>query len=117
MNDQRPSRFLYEIPEHLIQRSDASHWETPHFTTFFSEWFYIKKPKQAEVLTFGPAQKIIHPATSSQPRAWRERQTVKHAKFGIGIIKTIEQKANTTYVSVQFKKGVKKIKADFLQSA
>ena len=41
---------------------------------------------------------------------------VAHAKYGVGIVQKVEDRAdNTTYVTVKFKAGIKKITSEFLQ--
>lgn len=123
MNDQTSSRFLDEIPEHLAARSDASGWDTTQMTSFFSRWFNTTSlPKQqSNIFTFGPATKQISDEKSdkkTQKSLFKERQSVSHVKFGLGIIKNLEQKDDATlYATVQFKTGLKKIKADFLKPA
>jgi DNA helicase-2/ATP-dependent DNA helicase PcrA len=123
MNDQTSSRFLDEIPEHLAHRTDASGWDTLQSSSFFSQWLSAEMPeKRSPIITFGAAKTINTQQSSERPAessiAWREKQSVRHPKFGIGIIKSLERKDSTTiYADVQFKTGLKKIKADFLKPA
>jgi len=40
---------------------------------------------------------------------------VSHAKYGVGIVQKVEDRADNTYVTVKFKTGTKKITSEFLQ--
>jgi ATP-dependent exoDNAse (exonuclease V) beta subunit len=54
------------------------------------------------------------PHTSNS--AFKVNHPVTHAKYGVGIVQKIEDRAdNTTYVTVKFKSGTKKITSEFLQ--
>jgi DNA helicase II / ATP-dependent DNA helicase PcrA len=136
MSDQRPSRFLHEIPEQLAQKQDVSHWSSSEIYSFFNSWFgtTLKLPP-SQVLTFGTAQRtaqkpsvVIHkkkyviekeplrPDVPKNGSPFKKLQAVKHVKFGTGIVEHVEQKDETTfYVTAKFKSGTKKIKADFLE--
>ena len=124
MTDQQASRFLHEIPKKLLPLNDCSYWSPEQLQTFFAHWFGIKVPSQSSVMTFKPARvQNKEPATQKQYAAtnskkmWKKNQPVKHKTFGIGIIQSVEKKSDTTvYITVQFKRGKKKIAAQFLQS-
>lgn len=147
MNDQRPSRFLREIPTHLQYLQDASHWRADQMTTFFNEWLGNVRIQQATATpvytaaSFSPAstvgqklwktgtaenlEKTEHAANATTARrssvsedvVWKKNQPVKHATFGIGIIKDIEMKgADTIYLTISFKTGTKKISAAFVST-
>lgn len=133
MADQRPSRFLAEIPENLSQKHDISHWNSFEMSDFFNQWFDTTLQKQpSRTITFGtatiPEQKnrIEYKLKSVPPTSvldksvtlssFKKYQSVKHTKFGIGIIQEVEQKdEETVYITAKFKSGTKKIKADFLE--
>ena len=117
MNDQIGSRFLDEIPPHLAPRHDASGWDSHQFPTFFANWLQEKRANPtASVMTFGTAQHVAE--KKEKTHSFQEKQSVRHTKFGLGIIKHLEHKDDaTTYATVHFKAGIKKIKADFLQPA
>ncbi len=124
MSDQRPSRFLREIPPHLLCLNDVSHWHSSQLSTFFNEWLGNTRAQEATaapVYTFSPKQatekatateKTITPAT-----VWKKNQPVKHQTFGIGIVKEIEAKGpDTVYLTISFKTGTKKIAASFVSA-
>lgn len=132
MNDQRPSRFLSEIPEHLAQNHNISQWSPFEITKFLCQWFGNQKEQQPSlVFTFGmatptkpekikelPAQEIMqkNAATITSLNVFKKFQSVQHTKFGIGIVQDVEHKdSNTMYVTAKFKSGTKKVRADFLQ--
>ncbi len=135
----RPSRFVEEIPQNFIRADDCSNWHAPQFARYFSQWLGGVAPTQQESTVYVPAYtaktttqvaaptvvnraaKRAHDpeqenATTSSPGAWKKNQPVKHATFGIGIIQMIEKKSPTLiHITAQFKVGVKKIDAKFLQ--
>lgn len=136
MTDQRPSRFLAEIPEQLAQKQDVAHWNNSEAYSFFSNWFgnvSKKEQKPSQVFTFGSAKRseelikktttplssnkeLVEDTQSGKKLTFKKYQSVHHAKFGIGIVQDTEQQdADTLYVTAKFKSGTKKIKADFLQ--
>jgi DNA helicase-2/ATP-dependent DNA helicase PcrA len=155
MNDQRPSRFLREIPTHLQYLQDASHWRADQLTTFFNEWLGNVRIQQATATpvytaaSFTPASTVgqklwksspTGTSTNTEPHVdattakqsafakvtvgqtaahavWKKNQPVKHANFGIGIIKDIEMKgADTIYLTISFKTGTKKISYAFVST-
>ncbi len=124
MTDQVCSRFLNEIPDHLAQRVDCSYWNESNFNEFFSQWlFNTTTIHPSSLVTFGSAHKkerstITRTSAHRTDKevSWKPYQSVKHATFGVGIIKTIEQRNDETVLTVHFKTGLKKIKAAFVQS-
>lgn len=111
-NTQSQSRFLNEIPEHLMKHYEVG---TYLYTIkpIIAQWLQAENKPAPSVMTFAHTQSQAIPVTPSTP-TWRINAPVKHATFGIGIIKQIEQKNSATYVSVQFKTGVKKVLSSFL---
>ncbi len=59
--------------------------------------------------------KVITEASKTSP-SFKKHQTIKHETFGIGIIKDIEERSSNTIITAQFKQGIKKIDAKFLQN-
>lgn len=55
MTDQRPSRFLNELPKELVQHEDASYWKQMEFRALFSTWMGARAtaPASSPVMTFG----------------------------------------------------------------
>jgi len=130
LDQQRPSRFLQEIPEHLTQQQAAAHWSSAGFRTFLQDWVdqnnTTARPQpipQATPVFKQPAQKQTHyspPASTSNTSATtgpiKRLQPVKHATFGFGIAHHIEQKGEKFIVTVQFTHhGSKKIDSTFLE--
>jgi DNA helicase-2/ATP-dependent DNA helicase PcrA len=118
MNDQRPSRFVVEIPTHMARVQDCSYWSPAQIQDHFNAWFnnkalqptVVEKPeaftvKRPELKTGGEI------STSSR---WKKNQPVSHAKFGLGIIHDVESKSNGTYLHIKFKTGLKKIESQFV---
>jgi DNA helicase-2/ATP-dependent DNA helicase PcrA len=116
MNDQTSSRFLDEISEGLAARFDTGYWQAAEFVEFFTHWFGTKTARP-QILTFGSAKKIesTKPILSASSAVWKKNQSVKHIKFGIGIIQNVETKAGNTTYTINFKSGQKKINAKFLE--
>jgi DNA helicase-2/ATP-dependent DNA helicase PcrA len=128
MVDQCSSRFVGEIPQSLLHQYDCSYWKNPEITNFFSDWLLAKKPQlisqqashKTKSLTF-EKKTILHTPTQSacpsqpSPAGFKINHPVSHAKYGIGIVQNIEERTDTTYVTVKFKTGTKKITSNFLQ--
>ena len=126
MVDQFPSPFLGEIPAHLMPHEDCSYWSITQVNQFFAQWLGTNSAK--------PNSSIYIPTTTLTPNkqqsktifnteskmiskgSWRKNQPVKHVKYGVGTIESIEEKTSgETHITVRFRTGVKKIVAQFLQ--
>lgn len=57
----------------------------------------------------------FYPGTPAVNSQWRKNQPVKHIKYGLGLVEMAEEKDGSTYVTVKFKEGVKKIVSRFLE--
>ncbi|HLJ31434.1 MAG TPA: UvrD-helicase domain-containing protein [Candidatus Babeliales bacterium] len=125
MVDQLPSRFLHEIPSNLLPHEDCSYWSITQVNQFFADWLGAKV-KTSDV--YIPTQKTYVAPAKSTPSikqeitekklngSWRKNQPVKHAKYGIGTVESIEEKGTgDIHLTVRFKIGVKKIVAQFVQ--
>lgn len=68
MTDQRPSRFINELPKELVHHEDASYWKQMEFRTLFSSWMGARAiaPASSPVMTFGAALKNT-PTKNTQP--------------------------------------------------
>jgi len=145
MTDQRPSRFVQEIPSGTVPAFDASYWNTLQMNQFFSGWILSKpsdspfalraqeegfenlensrklknntEPNQLKAQFMPSSSK--HPLTDLKPKlttGFKKNQPVSHQKFGLGIIQDIELRADgVTYLQVKFKTGSKKLDANFLK--
>jgi len=140
LTDQVASRFTKELPEALVPIHDVAMWRTPMIRAFLAQWLgfttaspitpsqFVHTPFSQT--TFAKTQKprpqnmhrdkaflnqgIDHAPAEPTHGAWRLHQPVKHANFGIGIVKEIEQKDSQTVITAQFRTGTKKIVSDFL---
>ena len=116
MEEAAPSRFSYEVPQNMCRSEDVSSWQHYEVTKYLSLWlgFSSANPEVFTFSAFKPpsaiTKKTIKPAT-----LFKKHQTIKHKTFGIGIIKTVEKKKEKTFVTAQFKIGIKKIDAKFVQ--
>jgi len=137
-NDQLRSRFLDEIPAKLAPVQDCSHMNSYQMKIFFAEWLGTGSAPARTIQTFGTARQSISAkalatartatvsaaksapkkiAPKAQSSIFKKHQTVRHEKFGIGIVQEVEQRdAATTFVQVRFKDGVKKIASSFLKT-
>ena len=124
MSDQQPSQFLREIPASLCKSDDARSWSHGQFYDFFAQWLGIQT-EERNILTFSRAQ-LSRPTkatgmyysqtrpASSNNSPWRRNQPVRHQKFGVGIVKAIQQKTKGWHLTVQFRAGTKKVDSKFL---
>ena len=122
MNEQRPSRFLKEIPEQLQHPTDCSSMQPYQLTTFFRSWFNGGNAPESspKVMTFSqPQPKPQATMTGATPIAggsWKKNQPVRHEVYGIGTIQAIEVKSTDTYLTISFRGGVKKISSGFVKA-
>ena len=129
MDQQRPSRFLSEIPQHLMVHQEAAHWTKSSFMTFFQDWINNQKaPKaqatyQARTMTSNLSSTVNTNSSednsakvSAKQLHIRRLQAVRHATFGLGIAHQVEQKGDKSFVTVHFTHhGTKKIDSSFLE--
>ncbi|MBD3231274.1 AAA family ATPase [Candidatus Dependentiae bacterium] len=124
INDQVISRFLTEMPNKLIKHQDISEKNIFEIKKIFNTWLNCKKSD--EILTFPSLVKPIIKTKKNfknqkkklnkliKPK-WKKNNFVKHQKFGVGIIKKVEQKeTDLFYITAIFKSGEKKILSNFL---
>ena len=130
--DQAPSRFLQEIQNGLMQTLEID--GLPRFQTkaMLEQWLNgqavtsaVRKPfrpaaSNAPSIKKSPyaaqATSSFGPRPSNSP--WYKNQTVKHQKFGTGLVTDVEKAPdNDFYVTALFKEGKKKILSKFLRSS
>lgn len=113
MTDQRPSRFVQEIPLKFASFFDASGWNSTQILSFFSQWI----TGASFSLSTQPKKSAVTISSQNNFIAWKKNQPVQHEKFGIGLIQDIELKGNgLTYLQVKFKSGNKKVDATFCKN-
>jgi DNA helicase-2/ATP-dependent DNA helicase PcrA len=98
-----PSRFLSEIPREFLE------WLSPQ----------RKRRIELDVAEWGTSGVVFPRATPPGP-AWRVGQSVKHAKFGLGVIIDAEGRGDDARVQVNFRDvGVKWLALEYakLESA
>jgi DNA helicase-2/ATP-dependent DNA helicase PcrA len=146
MTDQRPSRFVQEIPNGTVPLSDASYWQNVQMSQFFSQWlcgtetFLDSRKRSLETNgknSFREKAKLQKPFVSSDSKLvdeesridkekkllkpasslWKKNQPVSHATFGLGIVQDIELRANgITILHIKFKTGLKKLESSYVKS-
>lgn len=146
MVDQRPSRFVREIPSCTVTGYDASYWNTAQMNQFFLNWLtpgslfaspqdfatFVKPKTTISAFSFKSkatetkSEKSEHTSKASKTTAsagifakagFKKNQPVSHAKFGVGIVQDIELRSNgTTYLEIKFKTGIKKLDSSFVKA-
>ena len=101
-----PSRFLTDVPRELIAwLSPPRRWSREAIEVDEAEWG--SKARAAPPWASVPAQERRRDAAASAP-GWRIGQSVRHAKFGLGIIIDAEGRGADARVQVNFRdSGVK----------
>ncbi len=124
----RPSRFLQDIPEDLLDRhapvfrsrsfssysSPASH--SPSYTkTTYSTPFSVSASTPAPTSHNGGGISAARPATpKTTTEQWKPGDTVSHKAFGSGVIQAVQPMGNDTLLTITFDKvGQKKVMATF----
>ena len=134
MVDQRPSRFVQEIPAGTVPIFDGSYWNSMQTSQFFAGWMsgtdslraaptsfsqqkVSMKPESVKKFTPTPSLKTTETKTKLTSSLWKKNQPVSHPKFGLGIVEDVELRPNgATYLQVKFKSGSKKLEASFVKS-
>lgn len=126
-NEQLRSRFIDEMPQKLIPIQDCSHSTEYQAKLYLSDWLGVTTHKQVQ--TFGPSRQTTPPKKApvkptkgytvktapASPCPFKKYQTVKHSTFGIGIVQSIDNRADgAVFVEVRFAQNIKKIAASFL---
>ncbi|MBY0109925.1 MAG: UvrD-helicase domain-containing protein [Candidatus Babeliaceae bacterium] len=126
MTDQRTSRFVHELPE-SIDAIDCSQWNTSNIHDYIREWYLEKPSYKRPTPVHAVKPKLIIPESVfsdepenisqevPEPVHLRVNQRVRHATYGIGTIKDLEERGqDTLFATVQFGTKSKKISANFL---
>ncbi len=114
---QKPTRFLQEIPECYMQHHTTTQYDVVRFNAYFAQWLNGKSPDLvlgsiATPCTISPVSERHTPVHQQ----WQPQQKVHHAQFGIGTIEAVEQRnSETTYLTIRFAHGIKKINTTFVQ--
>jgi DNA helicase-2/ATP-dependent DNA helicase PcrA len=140
---QEMSRFVHEIPTHLLIKKDCRQDTVYARGTWLAQWLNVapsisappvktyaapaaKKPTSFN--TSGRFNNSLSSPTpsavrSTQPQAaapskrapWLVRMPVKHPTFGVGLIQEIEARGGDEYfLTISFKSGVKKLSSRFV---
>ncbi len=110
-NEQRTSRFIRELPAHHVQREDVSRWPTYQIIHYLTQWVMGTAHIQ-------PAQSLATAEFSQEKQKhslFTQKQRVMHKIFGAGIIETVEERDDATYVTVTFNGQRKRLDARFIQ--
>ncbi|HSC98864.1 MAG TPA: UvrD-helicase domain-containing protein [Casimicrobiaceae bacterium] len=100
------SRFVDEIPRELVQWLSARD-RRPAFSVDPSEWGSGAWAKPTPTV-------VGAPRATPPPPAWRIGQSVRHAKFGVGVIIDAEGRGSDARVQVNFRDaGIKWLALDY----
>lgn len=108
----KPSRFLEEIPEELIQHSHSREWKKPQPGTVLpTSAFEARAITTESARNFGPA-KVAQSTPSTEK--FSVGDSVVHKTFGVGIILSATPMGNDTLLEIAFDTvGTKKLMANF----
>ena len=122
------------MPEDHVPQDDCSYWKENEFERYFIAW--LTQANNGRPLSGNSAsQKVAAPKESDddiipsrfssfddpfddEPSSttWQRYQSVTHNTFGRGVIEKVEQKSDTTYLTVRFRSGIKKLDAAFVKT-
>ncbi len=115
----RPSRFLRDIPDSVLETHEKPRTYTSYSSHAFSETISYSAPKES----FATSKKAsslgggISTATSSSKTSggsWSAGDAVSHKVFGNGVIQSVQPMGNDTLLTIAFDKvGTKKVMATF----
>lgn len=126
INDQPISRFLTEIPTELQHHYDISQQTGFGIRNIFASWIGTRQenpfnkfiPSTKTPVAVKNASEKTTPVSlkTAKNAPWKINQTVVHAKFGVGLVKKIEERNDgSCYITAQFKSGEKKLLSTFVQ--
>ena len=103
----KPSRFLSEIPQELIEPLNVTMFASKPRTTWGSavnsvegiEKFFSQRGQGLKVASSAPAIPSSRPAARAR---WRQGSKVRHPKYGIGTVLASEGEGEDTKVTVSF---------------
>lgn len=126
VTNQGASRFLDTIPAEIAPVFDIATWSSTRIITDIEHWITNKPTLSSYQQAYPQPQKPAFTKHSS-PAAmrennlacpWKINQKVSHPQFGIGTIICVESVGVTTpKLTIQFKEGLKKISASFVESS
>jgi DNA helicase-2/ATP-dependent DNA helicase PcrA len=109
----RESRFIEELPPEVIDTMEEKIPSSSPFASSPKPWQLPRKKAPASKPFFLSKGKDM-PAASSGDLGYGPGDTVKHVKFGIGVVKEIRDGGRDKEVTVEFDNyGVKKMFAGF----
>ena len=135
--NQEMSRFIKEIPDHLIENCDIRLEMPQSRSSKIAQWLGLTAPRST-LQTYGKpgiqSQRahnsfVPYPAKTITPRPaavrqttptarapWLVRMPVKHETFGVGLIQEVEYRNSDEYfLTISFKSGTKKLSSRFVQ--
>lgn len=120
MSYQEASRFLNEMPQHLVHKEDLSYYKSFQIKDLLHKIYSGTHHNNRSVLTFGKiATKENIPALTKTKNAdsgaWQIGQSVHHEVFGNGSIQHIEKKSDgKTHLTIRFRTSIKKLDSTFI---
>lgn len=113
MTEQRPSRFINELPDKHIQFQDCSNWQNSNYTSYFYDWLNQKKNLIENDSIEYQGIKDLEPKKSG----WFVNQKISHAQFGAGVIEKVENKdIHKIHLTIRFGNDIKKLDAQFVKA-
>lgn len=115
-NRNRPSRFLQEIPEELMEYSRSSGYHAGTMPSFSfgqekgAQTMFARDTKEFQNHTYKPKP----PSVKASTEQFSPGDTVAHRAFGTGLVISADRIANDTLLEVSFEKvGTKKLFQNF----
>lgn len=102
----RPSRFIAEIPDELVESEDRTMLQQKEAAT--------RTNKRPSRVTATAASIGVGAATAAAGQSYQAGERVEHKVFGAGVILTAKAMAGDTLLEIEFERtGVKKLMANF----
>lgn len=114
--EQTISRFFNELDHQYITTHDLSRANIYDIEEYFQDWLSAKQYKsigfEEKIISKKPVEesKIEHTSIG-----WKNYQAVIHNVFGVGIIQKVEKRNESTFLTIKFKVGLKKLDASFIK--
>jgi DNA helicase-2/ATP-dependent DNA helicase PcrA len=109
-----PSRFVDELPRELVQWLSPKRARASHDVDFGARPLRPESPRHAVGSSEGRPRRPAAGSAAAALPGWRIGETVRHVKFGLGIIIDSEGQGSDARVQVNFREaGVKWLALDF----
>jgi DNA helicase-2/ATP-dependent DNA helicase PcrA len=113
VTDQMRSRFLDDMSSQIRTEIDSTKSTQSQVAATIKLWLLGKLHESVKSTS---KDRDSAKVAADDRENWRKFQLVSHASYGVGTIQRVELTEESTYLTISFKSGVRKIAAQFVTS-